>query len=811
MTSAQASELLARHGPNQITTSKRLQLVWAFLARLRNPLILVLIAAASIAALSGDSASFAIIIVMVLLSIVLDVFQEYRASDAAAKLRARVSLTATVVRDGQIRECPAAGLVPGDVVLLAAGDLVPADGRLLECRDLYVNEALLTGESYPLRKQAAPDEAGLMAMGSSVVSGTGRMLLTETGIHTRLGDIARSLQKTPPAVALERGLNEFARMIVRITLMLVLFTLLVNLMFHRPALQSFLFAVALAVGLTPELLPMVVSVTLAQGALRLSRKEAIVKRLSAIHDLGSMDVLCSDKTGTLTLGRIELACEIDVRGNPSRSVLELARVNAQFETGLKSPIDLAILDHDTDAGIGWRKLDELPFDFERRRVSVLAESPAGRRLIVKGSPEELLNLSTHFQDAGGVSPFDTESRARALLVLSELEAKGLRTLGVAWHRCASDCVKIGPADESDLVLAGFLGFMDPPKPGLKEVLAELKRLGVGLKILTGDSVGVTQTVCAALGLPHDSILTGADLDKLSDEALAARLAYTNIFCRVSPQQKLRILAALRRQDHVVGYLGDGINDAPSLHEADVGLSVEGAVDVAREAASIILLRKDLAILTRAVLEGRRTFANVFKYVLMGTSSNFGNMFSMAGGSLLLPFLPLLPTQILLNNFLYDLSETAIPLDRVDADLLMRPRHWNISQVRRFMLIFGPLSSLFDFLTFYVLLRLFHADQALFQTGWFVESLATQVLVIFIIRTAHPWRSRPHPLLAAAAAGVIAIGVLIPFSPAAAWLKMTPLSAGQLSVLAVITISYLAVIALARHWFFFRTAPDEANP
>ena len=588
-----------------------------------------------------------------------------------------------------------------------------------------------------------------------------------------------------------------------LTVLLVLFTLLINLIFHRPALESFMFAMALAVGLTPELLPMVVSVTLAHGAIRLSRKEVIVKQLSAIHDLGSMDILCSDKTGTLTEARIVLKTQVDATGAPADHVLKLACLNAVFETGLKSPLDQAILAGGGGDISGWRKLDEVPFDFERRRVSVLVEGEGQRLLIVKGAPEEILALATHYESGGSVLALDSEIRRSALNTLESLGTDGLRTLGVAWRSEAADCVHAGLADECELVLAGFLGFLDPPKAGAREALADLASLGVGVKILTGDSESVARSVCAALGVPEGGVLTGAQIAAMSDEALSARLADTMLFCRVSPPQKLRIISALRRQGHVVGYLGDGINDAPSLHEADVSFSVDTAVDVAREAASLILLRKDLAVLAEGVREGRRTYANIMKYVLMGTSSNFGNMFSMAGGSLLLPFLPMLPIQILLNNLLYDISEIAIPMDNVDAAVLAKPHRWDIKVIRRFMLLLGPISSVFDFLTFYILLRLFGANETMFHTGWFVESVATQALVIFIIRTTDPLHSFPHPLLAATSLGAVGVAFALPYLPVAGWLGFVPLPPLALAAILGVTGTYLFLVFIARRLLLAR--------
>jgi Mg2+-importing ATPase len=530
-------------------------------------------------------------------------------------------------------------------------------------------------------------------------------------------------------------------------------------------------------------------------------KEVIVKRQSAIDDLGSMDVLCSDKTGTLTEARIELIREVDLNGKDSREVMQLAQLNAAFETGLKSPLDEAILAAGkVDLG-AWRKIDEVPFDFQRRRVSILVEKEARRLLIVKGAPEDVLKLSAYYQEEGLPRPLNGAARKTAEATFSALGAEGFRVLGVAWREVGPGQNSAKVADETELTFAGFLAFLDPPKQGAREALAELAKLGIAVKVVTGDNELVTQHVCSELGLEVKGTLTGAELAKLTDEALAARLEDTTLFCRVTPPQKSRIIAALRRKGHTVGYLGDGINDAPPLHAADIGFSVDTAVDVAKEAAAIILLRKDLGVLAEGVREGRRTFVNIMKYMMMGTSSNFGNMFSMAGGTLFLPFLPMLPTQILLNNLLYDLSEIAIPLDRVDDARIARPRRWDIDVIRKFMLVFGPLSSVFDLATFGLLLWVFHADEKLFHTGWFVESLSTQILVIFIIRTVHPLQDRPAPALVASTISAFLVAVALPYLPFAHWLGFVPLPASLLGALMLITAVYLVSVYGVKRWFF----------
>jgi Mg2+-importing ATPase len=635
------------------------------------------------------------------------------------------------------------------------------------------------------------------------VSGTAKVLILATGRTTQLGSIASTLQQEPPPTAFAVGIQKFGMMIIRATIFLVLFVVLVNIAFHRPLLESFLFALALAVGLTPELLPMIVSVTLARGSIRMARKQVIIKRQSAIDDLGSMDVFCSDKTGTLTEARIKLIREVDIAGQDSNEVMQMALLNAAFETGLKSPLDEAILDAGNINLAVWRKIDEVPFDFERRRVSILVEGDGRRLLVVKGAPEDILNLSAHYQQLGPPRPLDAAARRTAETTFNALGAEGYRVLGVAWREVDSHRQNANIADEVDLTFAGFLAFLDPPKVGAREALMALANLGVAVKVVTGDNELVTRHVCAELGLKVTGTLTGPEVSSLTDEALAARIDDTTLFCRVTPPQKSRIIATLRRKGHVVGYLGDGINDAPPLHAADVGFSVDTAVDVAKEAAAIILLRKELGVLADGVREGRRTFANILKYMMMGTSSNFGNMFSMAGGVLFLPFLPMLPTQVLLNNLLYDASEIAIPVDNVGAETIAQPRHWDLNTIRQFMLVFGPLSSVFDFMTFGLLLWGFRADEALFRTGWFVESMATQILVIFIIRTAHALRDRPHPALFASSLSALAVAVGLPYLPVAHWLGFVPLPADVMGSLALVTIIYLAAVYGVKRWFFAR--------
>jgi Mg2+-importing ATPase len=829
LTSTQAKDLLQTHGPNRLQKATQTALALQFLAYFRNPLVLILLAASTLSALTGDRSGALIIGVIVLLSVTLDFVQAHRAGAAADRLALQVAVTATVLRDGVAREVPVFDLVPGDVVLLSAGSLVPADATLLEAKDFFVNQAQLTGEPFPIEKKLRDpagqataqnqawelDASDCIFLGSSVVSGSARALIGRTGSNTALGQIALDLNRAAPPTAFEQGTRQFGMLIMRLTLLMVLFTLLVNVALHRPLLESFLFAVALSVGLTPELLPMVVSVTLTRGALRMAALKVIVKRPSAIQDMGAMDVLCTDKTGTLTEARIELERHIDPQGQPSERVLQLAYLNSFFESGLKSPLDDAILQHTELDVTGWTKLDEVPFDFERRRVSVLLQSATSgqtgqlagaapaRQLIVKGAPEDILKLCTRFEASDGQRlALDAAARSQIDARFNSLGEEGLRVLGVAWREADAALEHAVVADESALVFAGFAAFLDPPKASAGVALQAMAASGVAVKIVTGDNERVTRHVCEQLGVPIQGLLTGSEMAAMNDDALRAKVEAVNLFCRVNPAQKSRIILALKARGHVVGYLGDGINDAPSLHTADVGISVKGAVDVAQQAAAMILLENDLMVLHAGILEGRRTFGNVMKYIMMATSSNFGNMFSMAAATVFLPFLPMLPLQILLNNLMYDVSEIALPLDEVDAQDLARPKRWNMGFIRNFMLTIGPISSLFDFFTFYLLLRLIRADESLFHTGWFVESIATQVLVIFVIRTRlNALRSHPNRWLVLTSLGVVLAAMALPFTPLAPYLGFTPLPLGYFALLAVLLPTYLLMVEGAKQWFY----------
>jgi Mg2+-importing ATPase len=794
----EAERRLLAHGPDAPARSRIRANVRELVRATANPLNLILMIAAVAAASLGETTDAAIVATMVVLSAALNYWQTYRSERAVQGLQAKLAPTATVRRDGRWREIERRCLVAGDVIHLAAGDLVPADARLLQTADLHIQQSALTGESMPAEKCArieplpcgGPQSDALVFLGTSVLSGTGTAVVFATGRDTGYGEIIERLAERPEETGFERGMRRFSMLILRTVLFIVLFVLMVNISLGRDAFQSLLFSVALAVGLTPEFLPMITTVTLAQGALRMAREHVIVKHLAAIQNLGSIDVLCTDKTGTLTAGAMCVEASLDARGRSLPQPLELAALNSHFQTGIRSPLDEAILRKAalTDTLLAdFRKTDEIPFDFERRRLSVVVADSQGFLLLTKGAPESILSTCS----------LDELTSARCLESFHRLSADGLRVLAVA-HKRVPRADGFTKSDERDLTLAGFVTFSDPMLEGVRECVAQLATDGVRVKILSGDNELVTRHVCTEAGLDVDRVVTGDEIEGMDVAALAQVAESVHVFARLSPTQKYRIIRALRTQGHVVGFLGDGINDAPSLHAADVGISAAGAADIAREAADIILLERRLDVLHAGIVAGRRSYGNVLKYLLMGTSSNFGNMFSMAAAAMWLPFLPMRPTQILLNNLLYDLAQVTIPTDNVDAALIRCPQRWNVRLVRSFMLVVGPVSSLFDFLTFFVLLHLFRFGEARFQTGWFVESLATQTLVLFVIRTiARPWKDRPSLPLTVTTLLVVLIGCVLPYTPLASPLGLQPLPAAYFLFLATVTGSYLIVVELVK--------------
>ena len=823
LTSREAESRLEIYGHNVPAKMKRRAVAVKFLLYFRSPLLIILLFAGLVTSLVGETANAAIIFAMVLMSVVLGFYQESKAERAAEILREKIHTTTTVLRDGTKQEVPLSDIVPGDIVHLSAGDIVPADSRIIEAKDLFADQSALTGESFPAEKSASTpasraesltERPDCLFLGTSVVSGTATAVVVRTGISTEYGVITKKLAAREPQTEFDRGLRRFGYLIMQVTFLLVVFVFFINALYRRGVLESLLFAVALAVGLTPELLPMIVSINLSKGAISMSKTGVIVKRLSSIQNFGSMDVLCTDKTGTLTENRITLVLHIDLDGNDDEKVLLYSYLNSYYQTGLKSPLDLAILAHKHIDITSYRKIDEVPFDFTRKRVSIVIESQGERFLTIKGAPEEVVKACSYCELSDRIADLTTETKVRLEEQYRDLGSKGFRALGVAYKKLREDKPAYSISDETDLIFLGLVAFLDPPKETTKESLRLLRNTGVELKILTGDNELVTRKVCEELGFDIKGIVLGSELTGLQDEVLAVIVEKANIFARVTPGQKDRIMNALRSNGHVVGFLGDGINDAASIRTADVGISVDNAVDVARESADIILLRSDLTVLQQGVLEGRKTFGNTMKYVMMGTSSNFGNMFSAAAASLFLPFLPMLPQQILLNNLMYDLSELTIPTDNVDQDYVERPRRWDISYVRDFMLFFGPISSVFDFLTFFVMLFIFKADAPLFQTAWFLESLSTQALVIFVIRTRKTpfYKSRPSWPLLFTTLGVVISALALLFTPLGSLFRFVSPPVSLLVVLLVFIAAYLTLAEILKGLFYKRLAKrlDESS-
>jgi Mg2+-importing ATPase len=816
LSQAEAQARLERSGPNLIQTREKATAFSLFLRQFKSPIILTLLFATVLSGALQEWVDAFIILLIVFGSAALSFWQEYGASNATEKLRATLTLKATVVRAGQEQTIPAEQIVPGDVVLLSAGSLIPADAVILEAKDFFVNQAMLTGETFPVEKKpgVVAEKAGLsertntVFMGTNVPSGSARALVVETGVRTVFGQIANRLNLRPPETEFERGIKQLGYLLTEVMFVLVLGIFAFNVLFHKPILDSLLFSIALAVGLTPQLLPAIINVNLSKGSQAMAARGVIVRRLESIENFGSMDTLCTDKTGTLTLGIVGLDAAYDPQGQPSDDVFRLAYLNAHFQTGLANPLDEAILAKEQPDLSGVIKIDEIPYDFVRKRLSVVVgQNGIFPRMITKGALEGVLAACSSVDWNGHPVKLDEARLAEVHRQYENWSGQGYRVLGVAAKPIEHQKRSYSRDDESGLTFAGFLLFFDPPKPDVQETIRELARLGVALKIITGDNKLVAQHTAEAVGLDHAKVLTGPQLDDLRDEALWHAAERTTIFAEVDPNQKERIILALKKTGHVVGYMGDGINDAPSLHSADVGISVENAVDVAKEAADFVLLKNDLSVLQQGIVEGRRTFANTLKYVFMATSANFGNMFSVAGASFFLPFLPMLPKQILLINFLTDLPEMTIAGDNVDTAFVERPHRWNMAFIRRFMLIFGPLSSLFDFATFGALLWVMHANESLFHTGWFLESVLSATAVVFALRTRQSL-GRSHPsralLLVTGLVGLAA--VILPYSPLAGLLDFSPLPPLYLLAVAVIVGLYFASAEFAKRWFFRHYEP-----
>ncbi|MBN8233317.1 magnesium-translocating P-type ATPase [Corallococcus macrosporus] len=806
LSAAEAARRLEAAGPNALETARRPSRLRVLGSQLKSPLVFLLLIAASISAFTGDWTDAVIVVAIVLGSVLLGYSREYKAQVTIAQLRQRVTPHVKALREGRPVTVLLPQVVPGDVVRLSAGSIVPADARLLEATDLFVSQAVLTGESFPVEKrpgQAAPD-APLVArdncvfQGTHVRNGTGTCVVVATGRDTALGDIARRLSLRAPETEFDRGIRHFGYVLLTTMAVMVLGVLAVNSLLARPPLESLLFALALAVGLSPELLPAILSVNLSAGARVMAERGVLVRRLSAIENLGSMDVLCTDKTGTLTEGAVRLTGAYAPDAAPSTAVLGLAALNAANQTGLSNPLDVALLQ--AHPGAPARKLGEIPYDFVRKRLSVVVRQEAEPRLIMKGAFTQVVEACVQ---VAGRGPLDARLQAELQARVDAWGQQGLRVLAVA-SRPIEARERYTREDEQALTFEGFLAFVDPPKEGAREAIQALSRMGVAIKLITGDSQRVAEHVARQVGLGTQRVLTGRQLQRMRDEALWHQAEKVDLFVEVDPTQKERILLALKKLGHVVGFLGDGVNDAPAMHAADASLSVEHAADVAREAADFVLLERHLDVVRRGIQEGRRTFANTLKYVLTTTSANLGNMLSMAAATLLLPFLPMLAGQILLNNFLSDIPAVGLAGDSVDPELVERPRRWNMRFLSRFMVTFGLVSAVFDFLTFAALRWLFHAGPALFRTGWFVESLLTELVVALVVRTRRPfWRSRPGTLLFASTCAVIALTFLIPFLPFAGVLGFVRPPGALLWGVVAITGLYVAATELTKHAFYRR--------
>jgi Mg2+-importing ATPase len=824
LTAEEAEARLNRYGLNEISREKRQSALMRLWNNVKNPLVILLVALGVLSYLTGDLRATTVIFVMVVLGVVLRFFQEMRADNAAEKLKAMVNTTATVVRDSQDAEVPLKMLVPGDIIRLNAGDMVPADLRILSAKDLFLNQAALTGESLPVEKKAAPASADIQNpldltdicfLGSSVESGSATGVVVHTGARTYFGSLAASIVGQRQLTSFDKGVNKFTWLMIRFIAVMVPAVFLINGLSKHNWLEAFLFALAVAVGLTPEMLPMIVTVNLSKGALMMARKKVIVKRLNAIQNFGATDVLCTDKTGTLTQGKIVLERHLDVSGNESPRVLHYGYLNSYFQTGLKNLMDEAILDHghleeDLQVKANYRKIDEIPFDFARRRMSVIVEDQQKQHILIcKGAVEEIMRLSVRVEVGGEVLDVQPEHDAHRKRLVQGLNAQGFRVVAVAYKVMpgADDEPHYEMQDEADMTLLGFLAFLDPPKETATEALKRLHVLNVDVKILTGDNEIVTAYICQEVGMPVDRILLGSQIEAMSESDLADAANGTSVFAKLAPAQKEHIIHALQSKGRVVGFMGDGINDAPALKAADVGISVDSAVDIAKESSDIILMENSLLVLEQGVIEGRRVFGNIIKYIKMAASSNFGNMFSVVGASAFLPFLPMLPIQVLTNNLLYDFSQTAIPTDAVDTDWLTKPRKWTIGAIQRFIFFIGPISSIFDYLTFAIMLSVFQArsNPALFHTGWFVESLFTQTLIIHVIRTNKiPFiQSRASWPLIVTSLIIVGAGAWLTVSPLAGTLGFVPLPPLYWPLLAVMLLGYVILTQFVKTWFYRR--------
>src|SRR6266542_4244798 len=810
LATTEAEKRLKEVGLNSLKATRRATPLILFLNQFKSPLVLILLFAVVVSAFAQEWIDAIVILVIVVASALITFLQEYSATNAVEKLRAHLAHNVNALRNGQQQSVPVETIVPGDVVMLSAGNLIPADGVVLEAKDFFVNQAVLTGETFPVKKEAGvvPESASLtertncVFMGTSVRTGTANVLIVQTGTATNYGQIADRLSLRPPETEFERGIRHFGLMLTQIMVVLILIVFAMNVVSAKPPIDSLLFAIALAVGISPELLPAIITINLSKGARTMAKQGVIVQQLNAIENFGSMDVLCTDKTGTLTEGVVRLDGALDVRGEASEEIFRYAYLNAHFQTGLSNPLDEAITSQKQLDLNGVTKLDEVPYDFNRKCLSIVVQEKDGSPiLITKGALSHLLEVCSSIREGEKTIPLDANESKQIQERFAQWSDQGFRVLGMAIKPIEKQS-NYTSHDERDMVFAGFLLFFDPPKADATQAIEALEKLGVRLKIITGDNQRVAMHVAEAVKLPMEGVLSGSELGKLSDEALLHKVEHTDLFVDVDPNQKERIIRALQKRSHVVGYMGDGINDAPALHDADVGISVESAVDVAREASDFVLLKPGLDILRRGIEEGRVTFANSLKYVFTTTSANFGNMFSMAGASLFLPFLPLLAKQILLNNFLSDFPGMTIAGDNVDRELVDTPHRWDLRFIRNFMVIFGLVSSTFDFVTFGMLLFLIRATPEQFRTGWFVESLLTVLVIALVVRTRRPfYRSRPGRLLWLSTLGVTIVTLALPYLPFAGLLGFTPLPLTVLALLLGITVMYIAAAEVTKRIFY----------
>jgi len=814
----EAKKRLLEYGHNEPAKKKKRTILRQVFSKFVNPLVIVLLIIAGFSLFFGAKISAILVFLMAIMSVLFSFIQEYRAGKEAEKLSEMVRATATVFRNSRQKEIKIKEIVPGDIIDLYAGDMIPADLRIISCKDLFINQASLTGESFPIEKFAgsvSPKNSSLSEltniafMGSSVVSGTALGVVVKTGLSTQFGELSRKLATIRIETSFDKGMHQFTWLMIRAMLFMVLFIFSINALRRGDFIESLLFSLGVAVGLTPEMLPMLVAINLSKGAIAMSKKQVIVKRLNSIQNFGAMDILCTDKTGTLTMDKIVLEKHCDVIRKEDQDVLRFAYINSFYQTGLKNLLDRAILKHEKILVKQFKKVDEMPFDFSRKIMSVVVDMETTHRLIAKGAPEEIFKRCSRYELEGEILDMEDLILSDLKEEYDDLSTDGFRVLAIAYKDIEAKKDVYSKDDEKDLILKGYVAFFDPPKPSTRRAIIALNKLGIEVKVLTGDNELVTKKICSEVGLNVKGLVTGDIVEKISHKELQELVKNTTVFARLSPLQKEKVIHALHENGHIVGYLGDGINDAPALKASDVGISVNNAVDIAKESADIILLKKSLMVMEDGVIEGRKTFGNIVKYIKMGSSSNFGNMLSMTGGSLFLPFLPMLPIQILLNNFLYDLSQIAIPSDQVDKDYLRSPRPWNVKTIKKFMLIIGPISSVYDFLTYGVMLFIFHAKAELFHTGWFIESLCTQTLVIHIIRTGKiPFvESRPSNFLIFTSIFIVSLGIFIPFSPLAKPFGFVAPPPLYFLALFLMVITYLVFVQIVKTWFIKKYGYD----